>query len=300
MALRNVTRLLHLPGHRAQVQPVAVAWCRTRCLCTAAHAEMHAFKREGMVTYQSEVGRRDLCRRSYGVSNAVCSRENSGDNSTNGTNRNFMLYSVLAFSLFGKSDEEDEAQKTEDEIIMLLKRAKLSMMRDEMEAASGYLHQAIKLAHQSHNTQAIIYTYSLMANLAFVQGQLTNAEKLFKAAMSFLLSGGTPQDDNAVIEMSLKLAAIYASQNKHELADHGFRFCMESLEAKIEKQKDLPEDALPDVERKDTRLLLGLCLDSRARYRTAMHHLEQARATTSVPCRFAVRSRGRHTHRLWC
>ena len=38
----------------------------------------------------------------------------------------------------------------------------LSMMQDELEAASGYLHQAIRLAHQSHNNQAIIYTYSLV------------------------------------------------------------------------------------------------------------------------------------------
>lgn len=159
---------------------------------------------------------------------------------------------------------------------MLLKRAKLSMMRDELDAANGFLHQAIRLAHQTHNTQAIIYTYSLMANLAFVQGQLNNAEKLFKAAMSFMLSGGMPQDHNAVIEMSLKLASIYASQNKNELAEHGFEFCTESLEAKIEKQKELSADELPDEERKDTRLLLGLCLDARARYLAATHRLSQA------------------------
>ncbi len=145
------------------------------------------------------------------------------------------------------------------------------------------------------------------------------------------------KDDNAVIEMSLKLASIYATQNKwvlilcwesessklfdlltstlfsnwlfisrNELAEHGFQFCTESLEAKIEKQKELPPESLSgitatfqiwlyvtanrsfvfvcryidlslhvwlftiifelDEERKDTRLLLGLSLDARARY----------------------------------
>uniref|UniRef100_A0A3P8RPR0 Tetratricopeptide repeat domain 19 n=1 Tax=Amphiprion percula TaxID=161767 RepID=A0A3P8RPR0_AMPPE len=101
-----------------------------------------------------------------------------------------------------------------------------------------FLHQAVVLAHQNHNNQAIIYTYSL--------------------------------DDNAVIEMSLKLATIYAEQNRAELAEHGFRFCTESLEAKLEKHKELQEDE------KETRLLLGLCLDSRARYRAATLHLKQA------------------------
>uniref|UniRef100_A0A3Q1CZ24 MalT-like TPR region domain-containing protein n=1 Tax=Amphiprion ocellaris TaxID=80972 RepID=A0A3Q1CZ24_AMPOC len=174
-------------------------------------------------------------------------------------------------SLFGSGeDQRDEAQRKEDEMVLLLKKAKLSMHRGQLQAASGFLHQAVVLAHQNHNNQAIIYTYSLMANLAYVQGQLDSAEKLFKAAMSFMLAGGTPQDDNAVIEMSLKLATIYAEQNRAELAEHGFRFCTESLEAKLEKHKELQEDE------KETRLLLGLCLDSRARYRAATLHLKQA------------------------
>lgn len=164
-------------------------------------------------------------------------------------------------------------------MILLLKKAKLSVYRGQLQAASGFLHQAVVLAHQTHNNQAIIYTYSQMANLAYVQGQLDSAEKLFKAAMSFMLSGGTPQDDNAVIEMSLKLATIYAEQNKAELAEHGFRFCMESLEAKLEKQKEIPAEEQTEEQddlRKNTRLLLGLCLDSRARYRASTLHLKQA------------------------
>uniref|UniRef100_A0A672NX58 Tetratricopeptide repeat domain 19 n=1 Tax=Sinocyclocheilus grahami TaxID=75366 RepID=A0A672NX58_SINGR len=173
---------------------------------------------------------------------------------------------AAAFSLLGSSDERTEEQKLEDELILLLKKAKYSMMIGELDAAS-----AVRLAHQMHNNDAIIYTYSLVANLAFVQGQLDNAEKLFKAAMSFMLSGGTPQDDNAVIEMSLKLASINATQNKNELAEHGFQFCTESLEAKIEKQKEFPPESLSDEERKDTRLLLGLSLDARARYLAANH-----------------------------
>ncbi|XP_071348709.1 tetratricopeptide repeat protein 19, mitochondrial isoform X2 [Trachinotus anak] len=192
-----------------------------------------------------------------------------------------ILWAAVAFSLFTSSDEDkrDEAQRKEDEMILLLKKAKLSLYRGQLQAASGFLHQAVALAHQTQNNQAIIYTYSLMANLAYVQGHLDNAEKLFKAAMSFMLSGGTPQDDNAVIEMSLKLATIYAEQNKAELAEHGFRFCTESLEAKLEKQKDVPAEEQTEEQealRKETRLLLGLCLDSRARYRASTRHLNQA------------------------
>ncbi|XP_062261078.1 tetratricopeptide repeat protein 19, mitochondrial isoform X2 [Platichthys flesus] len=191
------------------------------------------------------------------------------------------LWATVAFSLF-RSDEDkrDEAQRKDDEMILLLKKAKLSVYRDQLQAASGFLHQAVALAHQTGNQQALIYTYSMMANLAYVQGQLDNAEKLFKAAMSFMLSGGTPQDDNAFIEMSLKLASIYAEQNKAELAEHGFRFCSESLEDKLQKSIDLKAEEQTEEEealRKETRLLLGLCLDSRARYRASTWRLDAAR-----------------------
>lgn len=37
--------------------------------------------------------------------------------------------------------------------------------------------------------------------------------------------------------MSLRLCVLRA-----ELAEHGFRFCMESLEAKLEKQKEIPAE----------------------------------------------------------
>uniref|UniRef100_A0A671Z519 Tetratricopeptide repeat domain 19 n=1 Tax=Sparus aurata TaxID=8175 RepID=A0A671Z519_SPAAU len=232
----------------------------------------------GSVTSQSEEVKRSACwvkvSRHESISTNLQSTQRGGGGGGGGGGG--VLWAAVAFSLFSSSDEDqrDEAQRKEDELILLLKKAKLSVYRGQLQAASGFLHQAVALAHQTHNNQAIIYTYSLMANLAYVQGQLDNAEKLFKAAMSFMLSGGTPEDDNAVIEISLKLASIYAEQNKAELAEHGFRFCMESLEAKLEKQKEIPaeEEAL----RKDTRLLLGLCLDSRARYRASTLHLKQA------------------------
>ncbi|KAJ8011139.1 hypothetical protein DPEC_G00055080 [Dallia pectoralis] len=207
------------------------------------------------------------------LSDGCISNENNPSNWTNA------MWAAIAFSLFRKAEEEDtrtESQKKEDEIILLLKRAKLCIMRGQMNGASDYLHQAVALAHQTNNNQAIIYTYSLMANLAYVQGQSDNAEKLFKAAMSFMLSGGTPQDDNGVIEMSLKLATIYAGQNKSELAETGFQFCTESLESKLEKFKELPAEEQSEELRKETRLLLGLTLDSHARYMASIHRLNRA------------------------
>ncbi|XP_061654582.1 tetratricopeptide repeat protein 19, mitochondrial isoform X3 [Phyllopteryx taeniolatus] len=170
---------------------------------------------------------------------------------------------VAAFSLSGSSEE---AASEEEELIALLKKAKLSILRGELEAASSFLHAAAVIAQRQRHRPAIVYTYS-------------QAEKLFKAAMSYMLAGGTPQDDNAFVEMSLKLAAMYAQQNKAELAEHGFRFCLETLEVKVQKLQETPADQLTEADevlRKDTRLLLGLCLDSRARYLASTQRLTQA------------------------
>ncbi|NXW31203.1 TTC19 protein, partial [Phaetusa simplex] len=177
-----------------------------------------------------------------------------------------------ALSLFPRDDEEDG----EDAIIQLLKRAKLSVMKGELGEADRLLHQALRLSHQADNRKAIVYTYSMMANVAFMQGQLDNAEKLYKASMSYLLAGETKEDDNAILEMSLKLASIYAAQKQHKLALAGYEFCILTLEEKIAKQKDLPEDVLPAEEKANTRLLLGMSLDSYARYLLSINQLPVA------------------------
>ncbi|XP_061032720.1 tetratricopeptide repeat protein 19, mitochondrial isoform X4 [Eubalaena glacialis] len=192
------------------------------------------------------------------------------------------------------------AGDAEAEIIQLLKRAKLCIMKDEPAEAELILHDALRLAYKSDNKKAITYTYDLMANLAFIRGQLENAEKLFKATMSHLLGGGMQQEDNAIIEISLKLATIYAAQNRQELALAGYEFCISTLEEKIEREKELSEDTLSVStryereeaklmfclfvliaegrarrvmlgtewveEKANTHLLLGMCLDTYARY----------------------------------
>uniref|UniRef100_A0A2K6FCJ8 Tetratricopeptide repeat protein 19, mitochondrial n=1 Tax=Propithecus coquereli TaxID=379532 RepID=A0A2K6FCJ8_PROCO len=165
------------------------------------------------------------------------------------------------------AEDEDEA---EAEIIQLLKRAKLSIMKDEPEEAELILHDALRLAYQRDNKKAITYTYDLVTlvdNLRRVdarEGLL--AEQLFKATMSYLLGGGMKQEDNAIIEISLKLASIYAAQNRQEFALAGYEFCISTLEEKIEREKELAEDIMSAEEKANTHLLLGMCLDACARY----------------------------------
>ncbi|KAK7877660.1 hypothetical protein WMY93_031672 [Mugilogobius chulae] len=198
--------------------------------------------------------------------------------------------------------ERDEAQRKEEEMILLLKKAKLSIHRDQLSSASSFLHQAVALAQQLHHQDALLYCYSLMANLSFVRGQLEQAEKLFKACLSLMLSGGIPENHNSSSRFP-EAASIYSRHEQKQrplssktataeteqvetaplldLAEHGFRFCVETLEEKLEKDfepsKEKPKEESnkePTEEEEqrlllqDTWLLLGLALDSRARFRT--------------------------------
>ncbi|NXT27675.1 TTC19 protein, partial [Syrrhaptes paradoxus] len=169
-----------------------------------------------------------------------------------------------AFSLFPRDAEEDG----EDAIILLLKRAKLSVMKGELREADEILHQALRLVEifcfKCHHPTISSSKFSFQA------------EKLYKASMSYLLAGDTKEDDNAILEMSLKLASIYAAQKQHKLALAGYEFCILTLEEKIAKQKDLPEDVLSAEEKANTRLLLGMSLDSYARYLQNINQLPVA------------------------
>ncbi|XP_075053025.1 tetratricopeptide repeat protein 19, mitochondrial isoform X2 [Mixophyes fleayi] len=151
-------------------------------------------------------------------------------------------------------------------------------MKGEMEEAEEILHKTLHLAQECESKRAITYTYDLMANLALLRGSYDHAEKLFKTTMIYMLDGGVKQDDNSFIEISLKLASIYAALNKEDLAAAGYQFCIVSLDEKIEREKDLPEEVLTAEERTNTRLLLGLCLDSYARYLVAIKQLTHAQS----------------------
>ncbi|KAM9000379.1 tetratricopeptide repeat protein 19, mitochondrial [Sarcophilus harrisii] len=205
--------------------------------------------------------------------------------------RGLCVVALAALSWFFKSAPAEEEEEEEDDvnevvesppsetelkIIQMLKRAKLSIMKKDPEEAERILHEALHLAHKANIKKAIIYTYDMMANLAFMRNQLEKAEKLFKATMSYLLAGGMKQEDNAIIEISLKLASIYATLKKQEFAFAGYEFCISTLERKITKEKALSEEAMPAEEKDNTRLLLGMCYDSYARYLLDVNRLSDA------------------------
>ncbi|CAL4153735.1 unnamed protein product [Meganyctiphanes norvegica] len=176
---------------------------------------------------------------------------------------------LLALSFFGIKTEEETEQK-ESELINMMKFGILAIRKGELKKAEQLLHLALKTAQESQNTQAVTYIYDLLANVAFQRDEYAKAENLFKHVMQRLISGGMAEDDNALVEISLKLASVYASMGDYEKAVSGFHFCIGTQEDKIKKQgeKNLDEDTL---------LLWAMSMDWFARFLININKLSEAK-----------------------
>lgn len=203
---------------------------------------------------------------------------------------------MFGLSLFTKSKDQDddindekvdktsknviilknEPLKDDSEVVLTLKRAKLAERKENLDQADELYHHALALVniHQQERTwskekilQAQVYIYDCMANLALVRGQLNNAEKLFKLTIQGLLQQGKSQDDNAIVELSLKLAIIYAAENRLSEAELGYQFCIDTQQKKLDSTEE------SDI---DTVALLGMSVDAYSRYLVAQNDYSAA------------------------
>ena len=127
-----------------------------------------------------------------------------------------------------------------------------------------------------------MYIYDGMANVAFAMFKLDEAEKLYKETVKGLLQQKKQKDDNAIIEISLKLATIYAMERRYEEAQEGYLFCINLLDNKL---KTVDRDTLrtddPDDEEGNlnTLALLGMCTSSYGKFLILKSKYDEAHET---------------------
>lgn len=177
----------------------------------------------------------------------------------------FLTLSVLQWLGFEKDDEEKES-----ELIMTLKRAVLCTQREQYDKAEQMLHIALRLAQQQQNKQGILYCFDLMGNLAFDTFQLEKAQKIFVIVMQMLLESGVKEDDNKMVHVSLKVARINHLLAREDVAETGFKWCLEKITPN--KNQDY-----------DTKLLYGVVQDwyaqfllDRGEVTASLEHLKEA------------------------
>ena len=67
------------------------------------------------------------------------------------------------------------------------------------------------------------------------------SERLFKSVLEHELSSGTPENDNKVVSVSLKLASVYARWGRDEQAEMGYKFCIGHQQKKVKSGKSESE-----------------------------------------------------------
>lgn len=139
--------------------------------------------------------------------------------------------------LFTKDDEETP----EDKLITTIKRAILSIQREEHEKAERILHMALRMAQDLQSKDGITYVYDAMANLAMERGDFEKAEKLFVSVMQRLFGDGASEDDLRLIHISAKIAHMAEQSGHLEKAKQGFEWALKKLEEKMKSTADDPE-----------------------------------------------------------
>nr|XP_042713902.1 tetratricopeptide repeat protein 19, mitochondrial isoform X6 [Chrysemys picta bellii] len=206
-----------------------------------------------------------------------------GAGSLRGPSSGGVLAALAAFSLFSKNAEEEtkegDSAGTEDTIIFLLKKAKLSIMKGELEEAERILHEAVRLSHQSDNKKAIIYTYDLMANLAFLRGQLDSVSKVLslesvKSPVLCLRSSEGCLQSEERANTYLLLGLCLDSYGRYLLANKQLPGAQRMYERALQISKEVQGDTHPQ-----TVVLmndLATVLDAQGLYEEAYTHVKRA------------------------
>ncbi|KAH3791867.1 hypothetical protein DPMN_145358 [Dreissena polymorpha] len=110
-----------------------------------------------------------------------------------------------------------------------------------------------------------VFIYDQIADMMLDIGDYKNAELVFKDTMKLALQLGMAEDDNAMIEMSLKLATIYLYTGRMDIGVVGIRHCIAEQEKKLgakNEEKEVDKNVAKDTkaaleEEQNTKVLLG-------------------------------------------
>lgn len=187
---------------------------------------------------------------------------------------------ALAFlGIFKKKDERSE----HDQIRAVISKGIVAKEEGDMKGANKAFHEALTMSTDFLNEEKItvndslnhkVFIYDQIANLYFEAGDLKTAEIVFIDTMKLALKLGMAEDDNAMIEMSLKVATIYLYTGKTDRAIIGLKDCIAKLESKLEaKTNEKTEEGKDNGDTKkrkeevtNSKVLLGKTLKHFSHY----------------------------------
>lgn len=171
-----------------------------------------------------------------------------------------VTFTRALMGLFGTAESKDPVKEH-------IRAGHIAIAREDFKDAENSYHLALHAAQQQFNERKIdkrqlitirIYVFDALGNLALKTGDLKKAEELYKRTLKVAVQNELfSLTDNATVEISMRLAAIYAMTGRNEETHSGFQFCIKTQEDKIRENPD---------ESSYTYGLLGMCLENYAKF----------------------------------
>lgn len=121
----------------------------------------------------------------------------------------------------------------EENLSHLITLAQLALQKGDIERAEAILNIGLKLCSDHKITMALPYVYDILITIAFAQNQNEKAEGLLVNGIEKLIQSGLADNDHYVLDFKLRLARTYSAEKKNDLAELGFKTCLEAQKLKM-------------------------------------------------------------------
>lgn len=209
-----------------------------------------------------------------------------GNPTNNGKPSIFVILGLAGIMKSFMNDEEQQDLTDEEKfnrmnpIEKLIVRGVSEMLEYRYQKANELFHKALRAAQHRKDEEKEFLILTLLATSYFENEDLEEAEKLFIALIKRLIEMNSKQDSPALLELSLKLAAIYSKNpNTHEKAIIGFKFVIDSLTRNLDgllQHLDGLREGDLDAEQKNELALLGWTYDWYAKHLLSTNNYQDA------------------------
>ncbi|XP_044748595.1 tetratricopeptide repeat protein 19, mitochondrial-like [Coccinella septempunctata] len=140
----------------------------------------------------------------------------------------------LALSSFARNKLKPTTEAdVEDNILHLMTLARIALEKGDTDRAEGILQMGLKISEEHKVYLGMPYMYDILSAIAFAKGNLGKAEQLLVNVIEKLLQVGVPESSNHIVDFKLRLARIYSSYKESNLAEIGFRTCLNEQKSKL-------------------------------------------------------------------
>lgn len=127
----------------------------------------------------------------------------------------------------------------DSEIINLLANALDAMKTESFDVAKKNLNSALKKSEQYQLFTHVPLIFDYLASIAIRDGTILELEELLIRFIENLILIGYSENDDNILRYKLKLSKLYQMVGNTEMAELGFRDCINVLEEKMHKNKNV-------------------------------------------------------------